>query len=117
MLWVVHRGFTPLQNGDAGLIFDAIFGQGKRAYHTGLSRRRRDDLATCQDRQDDRVAGDDTVQPYDLLANSHDGSMAFNIRLTTGRVVCQNTLVRATPSRTRDRRSAHVSAMNASPQT
>ena len=32
------------------------------------------------------------VTPYALLAYSHDGSMAFNIRLTTVRVVCQNTL-------------------------
>jgi Domain of unknown function (DUF932) len=29
------------------------------------------------------------------MANSHDGSMAFSIRLTTIRVVCQNTLALA----------------------
>jgi len=39
-----------------------------------------------------RIGKDDIVQPYTLFANSHDGSMAFNIRLTTIRVVCQNTL-------------------------
>jgi hypothetical protein len=33
------------------------------------------------------------------MANSHDGSMAFNIRLTTIRVVCQNTLAVAMKER------------------
>ena len=42
-----------------------------------------------------RVAANDVVEPYALMANSHDGSMAFNIRLTTVRVVCQNTLALA----------------------
>jgi hypothetical protein len=35
VLGVVHRGFAPIQNRDAGLIFDAIFGRGNRVYHTG----------------------------------------------------------------------------------
>ena len=34
----------------------------------------------------------DIVEPYALMANSHDGSTAFHIRLTTVRVVCQNTI-------------------------
>ena len=39
-----------------------------------------------------RIGRDDIVQPYALFANSHDGSMAFNIRLTTVRIICKNTL-------------------------
>jgi phage/plasmid-like protein (TIGR03299 family) len=39
-----------------------------------------------------KIGTDDIVQPYALMANSHDGSLAFYIRLTTIRVVCQNTL-------------------------
>jgi hypothetical protein len=35
VLGVVHRGFTPIQNRDAGMLFDAIFGRGARVYHTG----------------------------------------------------------------------------------
>jgi hypothetical protein len=38
------------------------------------------------------IAPGDVVQPYALFANSHDGSMAIHIKLTTIRVVCQNTL-------------------------
>jgi phage/plasmid-like protein (TIGR03299 family) len=35
---------------------------------------------------------DDTVHPYLLLANGHDGGLSFNVRPTSIRVVCQNTL-------------------------
>ncbi len=93
---VVHREFTPIQNSDAALLFDAIFGHGGRFYHTGgylgdgeviwLLARINKML---------RVGRDDIVEPYALMANSHDGSMAFSIRLTTIRVVCQNTLALA----------------------
>src|SRR5262249_40233925 len=39
-----------------------------------------------------RVGSGDLVNPYVLLANSHDGSMALRMIPTTVRVVCQNTL-------------------------
>ena len=38
------------------------------------------------------LAGRDVIEPYLLFSNSHDGSQAIDIRLTTIRVVCQNTL-------------------------
>ena len=41
---------------------------------------------------DIRVRGDDILETYLLFTNSHDGSVAIDIRLTTVRVVCQNTL-------------------------
>ena len=90
---VAHRAFKPIQNRDAGMLFDAIFGQGKRVYHTGgyLGDGEVVWLLAKIDKTL-RVASNDIVQPYALMANSHDGSMAFNIRLTTVRVVCQNTL-------------------------
>lgn len=93
VLGVTHRGFAPIQNRDAGILFDAIFGQGKRVYHTGgyLGAGEVIWLLAKIDKTL-RIGRDDIVQPYALMANSHDGSMAFNIRLTTIRVVCQNTL-------------------------
>jgi hypothetical protein len=35
VLGVAHRGFAPIQNREAGLLFDAIFGHQKQVYHTG----------------------------------------------------------------------------------
>jgi phage/plasmid-like protein (TIGR03299 family) len=96
VLGVVHRGFSPIQNRDAGLIFDAIFGRGNRVYHTGgyLGDGEIIWLLAKIDKTM-TIGSEDIVQPYALMANSHDGSMAFNIRLTTIRVVCQNTLAMA----------------------
>jgi phage/plasmid-like protein (TIGR03299 family) len=96
VLGVAHRGFQPLQNRDGAMLFDAIFGRGQPVYHTGgylgcghvvwL-------LAKIDNPRE--IARGDLVQPYALFANSHDGSIAIYIKLTTVRVVCQNTLALA----------------------
>jgi phage/plasmid-like protein (TIGR03299 family) len=97
---VAHQGFVPVQNRDAALLFEAIFGHGGRVYHTGgyLGAGEVIWLLARIDRTL-RIGRDDVVEPYALMANSHDGSMAFNIRLTTIRVVCQNTLALAMQER------------------
>ena len=96
VLGVAHRGFQPLQNKDGALLFDAIFGQGRQIYHTGgyLGNGEVVWLLAKMDKPKE-IAPNDIVEPYALFANSHDGSMAFHIRLTTIRVVCQNTLALA----------------------
>jgi phage/plasmid-like protein (TIGR03299 family) len=93
VLGVAHRGFEPVQNADAALLFDAIFGRGNRVYHTGgyLGAGEVVWLMAKIDHTID-LGGGDVVEPYALMSNSHDGSRAFNIKLTTVRVVCQNTL-------------------------
>jgi phage/plasmid-like protein (TIGR03299 family) len=93
VLGVAHRGFQPLQNHEGAMLFDAIFGGGKPVYHTGgyLGHGQVVWLLAKIDRPL-TIAPKDVVQPYALFANSHDGSVAINIRLTTVRVVCQNTL-------------------------
>jgi phage/plasmid-like protein (TIGR03299 family) len=89
VLGVAHRGFAPLQNRDGAMLFDAIFGRGAPVYHTGgyLGRGQVVWLLAKIDRPREIGQGD-VVQPYALFANSHDGSMAFHIKLTTVRVVC-----------------------------
>ncbi|HOD51978.1 MAG TPA: DUF932 domain-containing protein [Candidatus Hydrogenedentes bacterium] len=90
---VAHRGFQPLQNRDGAMLFDAIFGQNRPVYHTGGYLGEGEVVwLLAQIDQTLKIGGDDIVKPYALFANSHDGSIAFNISLTTVRVVCQNTL-------------------------
>lgn len=93
VLGVAHPGFAPVQNRDGAMLFDAIFGQGKPVYNTGgyLGNGEKVWLLAKIDKVL-KIGGNDIVNPYALFANSHDGSMAFNIRITTVRVVCQNTL-------------------------
>jgi len=90
---VAHNAFQPFQNHEAGALFDAIFGHGKRVYHTGgyLGRGEVVWLMAKIDRTLS-IGGEDVVQPYALMANSHDGSRAFQMKFTPIRVVCQNTL-------------------------
>jgi len=96
VLGVAHRGFKPLQNRDGAMLFDAIFGHGNAVYHTGgyLGNGEVVWLLAKIDKKMEIGSGD-VIEPYALFANSHDGSMAFNIRLTTVRVVCRNTLALA----------------------
>lgn len=96
VLGVAHLGFQPVQNRDGALLFDAIFGRGRPVYHTG-GYFGNGEVVWLLAKIDKplEIAPGDVVQPYALFANSHDGSMALNIRLTTVRVVCRNTLAMA----------------------
>lgn len=93
VIGVVHPGFTPLQNRAGAAMFDALLGQGQPIYHTG-GYLKNGELVWLLAKlpRDIQVRGDDVVQTYLLFSNSHDGSSAIDIRLTTVRVVCQNTL-------------------------
>lgn len=96
VLGVVHRGFHPIQNRDAAMLFDAVFGHGEAVYHTGGYLGNGETVwLLAKINKTLEIATGDIVEPYALMANSHDGSMAFHIRLTTVRVVCQNTIAMA----------------------
>lgn len=89
---VVHPGFEPLQNRPGAQMFDALMGKGKAIYHTGGYLSNGEVIWLLARLPGDiRVRGDDILETYLLLTNSHDGSAAIDIRLTTVRVVCQNT--------------------------
>jgi len=92
VLGITHKGFRPLQNRDAIEIFDAIFGKGKPVYHTGGYLGNGEVVWLLADLNRGMSIHGDLVETYVLFANSHDGSRAINFRLTTVRVVCQNTL-------------------------
>ena len=90
---VVHPGFQPLQNRQWAQMFDALLGQGQPIYHTGGYLKSGEVIWLLAKLPNDiRVRGDDVLETYLLFTNSHDGSVGIDIRLTTVRVVCQNTL-------------------------
>jgi phage/plasmid-like protein (TIGR03299 family) len=90
---VVHPGFKPLQNREGAMIFDSLLAQGAPLYHTGGFLGNGEVVWLLAKLPENiRVQGEDVLETYFLYTNSHDGSVAIDIRLTTVRVVCQNTL-------------------------
>lgn len=93
VIGVVHPGFIPLQNQEGAALFDALLGHGERVYHTGVYLKNGEKVwLLARIPGEIKLKGNDVVEPYLLFTNSHDGSMGIDIRLTTIRVVCQNTL-------------------------
>ena len=90
---VMSDRYTPLQNVDAFAFFDAVVGAGEAIYHTaGSLQGGRKVWALAKLPGDIKVTGDDVLEKYILLANSHDGSLAVTMQLTAVRVVCANTM-------------------------
>jgi len=93
VLGIVHKGFVPLQNQQGILMFDSLYGRGGRVYHTGGYLGNGEVVwLLAKVGEPLEVGPGDVIQPYALYANSHDGSLAICVQLTTIRVVCENTL-------------------------
>lgn len=97
ILGVVGTSYEPLQNSDAFSFFTPFIDtkeaaiecagslrQGKRVFV--LAKINRDPLT---------IKGNDVVEKYILLSNSHDGTMAVRVGFSPIRVVCANTLAMA----------------------
>ncbi len=96
VLGVVHPNFKVLQNRDGALLFDSLFGKGAGVYHTGGYLKKGEVVwLMAKLPKSITLPGEDKLDTYLLFSNSHDGTLPIDIRLTTVRVVCNNTLTLA----------------------
>jgi phage/plasmid-like protein (TIGR03299 family) len=94
---VVGHGYEILQNDKAFEFFEPFIVSRAARFETAGALRDGERVWVLAKLADPiRVIGDDVVDRYLLLSNSHDGRGAVSIRFTPVRVVCQNTLNLAT---------------------
>lgn len=92
-LGIVGTGYVPLQNHELAGFAEQLMGAGARIESAGSIRggKRVWFLARTEEVVELGANGDDQVVPYVLLANGHDGTLAFCVQPTSVRVVCSNT--------------------------
>jgi phage/plasmid-like protein (TIGR03299 family) len=93
-LGTVGPSYKPLQNNDAFEWFQPFLTSGDASLEAAgsLHEGRHVWILAKLNRDPQVVTGSDSVEPYLLLSNAHDGSRVVSTGFTAIRVVCQNTL-------------------------
>jgi len=94
ILGVVGPEYHALQNSKAFSFFDPFLESKEATIETAgsLKEGRRVWVLAKLNRDPMKIVGDDIVEKYILLSNSHDGTLAVRVGFTPVRVVCQNTM-------------------------
>ena len=99
-LSVVGSNYTILQNHECFTFFDPVVDRDEAVYETAGSLRGGKQVWLLAKLGDViKVVGDDIIERYVALTNSHDGTSSVQATLTGTRVVCANTLAMAFGSR------------------
>lgn len=113
-LGLVGEGYTPVQNFELAEFADALGEDGAVKIESAGSIRGGQRVWFLVRGESVHVTPYDRVEPYIMLANGHDGSLALTVQPTTVRVVCSNTLHMALGSAsTRTIRLKHIGDMSA----
>lgn len=92
-LGIVGKRYTVLQNEAAFEFADSLVDDGSAKYETAGSLRGGSTIfLSMRIPEGIKVAGDDPIDLYLMLRNSHDGSSQATVSITPVRVVCMNTL-------------------------
>jgi len=97
---IMSDGYTPVQNLTSFDLMNAVVGSGDAAFHTvGSLFGGRRVWMLLKLEGDYKMDNGEKLESFILLDNSHDGTAALRMRLTSVRVVCSNTLGAATSNR------------------
>ncbi|MBN1473477.1 MAG: DUF932 domain-containing protein [Syntrophaceae bacterium] len=96
ILGAVNKNYEPIQNADAFTFFDTLVTENEAIYETaGVFGKGERIWILAKLTGYLMVHGNDIVNKYLLLTNSHDGSSQIRARVTPIRVICNNTLTAA----------------------
>lgn len=95
VMGIVGRKYQPLQNRDAFSFFDSIIEAGEAVYETAGALGHGEIVFITAKLKNQISVGDDKIEQYVFLTNSHDGSSCVVAAITPVRIVCNNTLCAA----------------------
>jgi|LauGreSuBDMM15SN_2_FD.fasta_scaffold29679_1 phage/plasmid-like protein (TIGR03299 family) len=91
-LGMVKSRYEIVQNRDAFGFFDAIIDSGEAIFETAGALGNGERIFLCAKLPDDFMVGNEKIEKYIMLTNSHDGTSSIIAGLTNIRIVCNNTL-------------------------